>query len=157
VLARFYQDKAKLIDNLQKMLATANQHQGLPSYYKTGPQAELTQLFLEDENFEEALALFDLTATLTPVEKNLLAQIYIHWGKMILALDYAKQAFQESVLAGELQASLDSAVLLIEMGEHEKTKTLIHKELYLDYIKDNAWPDWIANNQDLFKKLDLEP
>jgi len=157
VLARFYQDKAKLIDNLQKMLATANQHQGLPSYYKTGPQAELTQLFLEDENFEEALALFDLTATLTSVEKNLLAQIYIHWGKMILAFDYAKQAFQESVLAGELQASLDSAVLLIEMSKHEETKALIHNELYLDYIKDNASPDWIANNQERLIKLDLKP
>jgi hypothetical protein len=157
VLARFYNDKTKLIDNLQKMLATANQYQGLPLYYKTGPQAELTQLYLEEQRFEEALAVFDLTATLTPVEKSLLAKIYMHWGKMILALDYAKQAYQESVLSGELQTSLDSAVLLIEMSEDEKIKTLIHKELYLDYIKDNASPDWIANNQGLFKNVDLEP
>ena len=157
MLARFYNDKTKLIDNLQKMLATANQHQGLPSYYKTGPQTELTQLYLKDEHFEEALALFDLTTTLTSAEKSLLAKIYIHSGKMILALDYAKQAYQESVLAGELQTSLDSAVLLIEMNEYEKTKTLIHKALYLDYIKDNASPDWIANNQSLFKNLDLKP
>ena len=156
VLARFYNDKAKLIDNLLKMLATANQYQGLPSYYKTGPQAELTQLYLEERRFEEALALFDLTATLTSVEKSLLAKIYIHSGEMILALDYAKQAYQESVLAGELQTSLDSAVLLIEMSEDEKIKTLIHKALYLDYIKDNASPDWIANNQELFKKLDFK-
>ena len=152
MLARFYNDKANLIDNLQKMLATANQYQGLPSYYKTGPQAELTQLYLEDEHFEEALSLFDLTTTLTPVEKSLLAKIYMQSGKMILALDYAKQAYQESVLAGELQTSLDSAVLLIEMSEDEEIKALIHKALYLDYIKDNASPDWIANNQRFFKK-----
>jgi len=154
VLARFYNDKVELIDNLQKMLATANQYQGLPSYYKTGPQAELTQIYLEEENFEEALALFDLTTTLTSVEKNLIAKIYKYKGELIIALDYAKQAYQESVLAGELQASLDSAVLLIGMSEHEKVKAFIHKELYLDFIKDNASPEWIDNNQRLFKKLD---
>ena len=42
-------------------------------------------------------------------------------------------------------------------AENEKVKTLIHQEIYLDYIKDNASPDWIANNQWLFKKFDIKP
>jgi DNA-binding winged helix-turn-helix (wHTH) protein len=155
VIAREENNESKQIQVLQKILAISNQNIGINSFYKNEAQDILAHIFMNKAQFDDALGVFDFENKLTAKEKHLLAKIYRRWGKYGRAIDYAEQAYNDAIWSAELTISLDSALLLIELGLSKPNDNVIHQDIYVKYISEHSLPFWLSMNKKRLIKTQL--
>lgn len=147
VIAREINDEAQQILVLQKILAKSNQNKGINAFYKNEAQDILANLFMNKEQFDDALGIFNFENKLRSKEKYLLATIYQRWGKGARAIDYALQAYNDAIWSAELTISLDSALLLLELSMSKPGDNAIHQDVYVKYIREHTLPFWLSMNK----------
>lgn len=77
----------------------------------------LSEIYIRQERWEEALALFDDENPLSLASKHSLANIYNAWGKPGKALPHAKEAFTQASLDQNSAVALEAASLLIIISQ----------------------------------------
>lgn len=107
----------------------------------------LANLFMDKQQFDDALGLFNFENKLSSKEKYLLATIYQRWGKDVRAIDYAEQAYNDAIWSAELRISLDSALLLLELSMSKPEDNAIHQDVYVKYIREHYLPFWLSMNK----------
>ena len=147
VIAREEKDEAQQILVLQKILAISNQNKGINAFYKNEAQMFLANLFMNKEQFDDALGIFNFENKLNSKEKYLLATIYQRWGKDARAIDYAEQAYNDAIWSAELRISLDCALLLLELSMSKLGDNTIHQDVYVKYIREHYLPFWLSMNK----------
>lgn len=153
VIAREQKDEAQQIRVLQKIVAVSKKDKGINVFYKNESQAVLAKIFMNKGQFDDALGIFDFENKLTVKEKYLLATIYKRWGKDARAIDYAQQAYNDAIWSAELNISLDSALLLLELSMSRPGDNKIHQEVYVKYIREHFLPFWLSMNKDRLIKM----
>lgn len=156
VIASAEKDEAEQIKKLQKILAITSKNKGINAFYKNEAQDILLRLYVEKEQFDQALGLFNFEDKLTAKEKYLLASIYHHWKKEAKAIHYAEQAYNDAIWSGELIISLDSALLLLELSKNKSNGNAIYQGVYVEYIREHYLNFWLSMNKQRLIKTKIE-
>lgn len=110
------------------------------AWIKERAQEHLVNLYISQQRWESALHVFDKEKNLSGAERVMQARIYWEQQKLQDAKTQAEQGFKQANLSGEYVASLDAALLLIQLHQVMMQPDL--QKQYRDFIQKNASHAW---------------
>ncbi len=110
------------------------------AWIKERAQEHLVNLFLSQQRWDDALNVFAQEQILSGAERVMQARVYWAQQKLTDAQTQAEAGFKQASLSGEYVASLDAALLLLQLHEAQMQPEL--QQQYRDFIQKNASRAW---------------
>lgn len=121
------------------------------AWVKERAQEHLVNLYIDQERWVDAFAVFAAETNLSGAELFFQAKIHFRQKNFALAQAQAEAAFKRANLEGEYLAALEAALLLAQLYQQ-----LVQPDLQkdaLDYINKNASSLWKKDKQDMLAAL----
>lgn len=150
LFAEQIRDPANAELNYRKVLSIFTPDQ--ENWFKERAYFHLSSVLINNNRHAAAIQLFTTEGQLNTKEQVILARVYQEWGKYKEAADLAKQAYATGVLSGELNASLNAALILVELSELDDS---LSRNTYVNYLKQSAFPAWLKSSKRRLTALGL--
>jgi DNA-binding winged helix-turn-helix (wHTH) protein len=121
------------------------------AWVKERAQEHLVNLYIDQERWADAFAVFAAETNLSGAELFFQAKIHFRQKNFALAQTQAEAAFKRANLEGEYLAALEAALLLAELYQ-QLAQPDLQKDA-LDYINKNASSLWKKDKQDMLTAL----
>lgn len=110
------------------------------AWIKEAAQRHLVDFYLEEQRWADALAVLAIEKTLSGAELFMQASVYFKQNEITQAKAHAEDAFKQANLQGEYRASLEAALLLVQIYQQIDQPDL--QKNMLDFIDRNALEYW---------------
>lgn len=111
------------------------------AWVKERAQEHLVNLYIHQQRWDAALNVFEKERNFSGAELVMRARIYWEQNKLQDAQAHAEQGFKQANLLGEYVASLEAALLLIQL--HQAMMQPDRQKQYKDFIRKNASQSWL--------------
>ncbi len=110
------------------------------AWVKERAQEHLVNLYIQQQRWDAAVQVFEREKNFSAAERVMLARIHWEQKKLADAQTQAEQGFKQASLSGEYVASLDAALLLIQLHQEMMQPNL--QGPYREFIQKNASQAW---------------
>lgn len=125
------------------------------AWVKERAQEHLVDLYIEQQRWQEAFAVFAKETHFSGAELFYQALIHFNQNNFALAQTQAEAAFKQANISGEYSAALEAAVLLAQLHKQFTQPDL--QKTYMEYINKNALPSWKKSKAKVLAELDVKP
>lgn len=125
------------------------------AWVKERAQEHLVNLYIEQQRWQDAFAVFAQETHFSGAELFYQAKIHFNQNNFNLAQTQAEAAFKQANISGEYSAALEAALLLAQLHQ-QFTQPDLQKN-YREYINKNALPSWKKSKAEALAKLDVKP
>lgn len=122
-------------------------------WFKESAQRHLVDLYIQEERWDDAMAVLAPERELSGAELFMQAKVYFKQNEIDQAQTKAEAAFKKANLQGEYVASLDSALLLAQV--YKKIKAPDLQKNMREFVEKNALESWKKEKQVLLDELRL--
>jgi hypothetical protein len=124
---------------------------GQDAWIKERAQEHLVDLYIDQQRWQDAIAVFANETDFSGAELFFRARIHFEEKNFALAQTQAEAAFKQANISGEYSAALEAALLLAQLHQQFSQPDL--QKNYLDYINKNALENWKKYKQEELAKL----
>lgn len=121
------------------------------AWIKERAQEHLVDLFIGQQRWQDALAVFAKETNFSGAEHFFRARIHFSENNFALAQTQAEAAFKQANISGEYSAALEAALLLAQLHQQFSQPEL--QKNYMEYINKNALASWKKQKQTKLAKL----
>jgi len=121
------------------------------AWVKERAQEHLVNLYIDQQRWQDAHAVFSNETHLSGAELFYQAKIHVKQNNFALAQTQAEAAFKQANISGEYSASLEAALLLAQL-HHQFSQPDLQKT-YMEYINKNALPSWKKSKKKALAEL----
>lgn len=122
------------------------------AWVKERAQEHLIYLYIHQERWDEALAVFAQETSFSGAELLMIAKVHYFQKNLAFAEQQAIAAFRQANLTGEYMIAVDSSLLLAQLYQALSKPNL--QQNSIEFIRKNATPLWMKSNQEILTKLD---
>jgi DNA-binding winged helix-turn-helix (wHTH) protein len=124
------------------------------AWVKERAQEHLVNLYIDQQRWPDAFAVFATETTLSGAELFYIAKIHFNQKNYALAQTQAEAAFKQGNMSGEYAATLEAALLLAQL--HQQFEQPYRQKTYVEYINKNALPAWKKSKQLALSELVID-
>jgi len=124
------------------------------AWVKERAQEHLVNLYIDQQRWQDAFAVFSKETRLSGAELFYQAKIHFKQNNFALAQTQAEAAFKQANISGEYSAVLEAALLLAQLHRQFRQPDL--QKNYLEYINKNALPAWKNSKAKALEELGSE-